>query len=226
MRLEHARPSHLQLHLPGRHEYFAPCGELRPLISTCKLLHLHLLRAEDCKESLAVPACRLAAPQALLQHNGLGNVHLIQRRYFLLQSHWPYPSWNAQIHSLKSALHSPVRPAVVDPRMFGVSKSQTPCVETVAHAQQRHSHARYTRSCTTAKNCQLQAKNSYQSRLRGCLMSGNLQAKQWWSTVKRAAGDKRGSDIPTLRNNNGELLITNCEKADAFGKFFSEKCSL
>ena len=88
------------------------------------------------------------------------------------------------------------------------------------------SHARYTRSCTTAKNCQLHAKSSYQSHLRGRLTSGNLQAKQWWSAVKRAAGDKRGSDIPTLRNSNCELLITNREKAEAFGKFFSEKCSL
>ena len=88
------------------------------------------------------------------------------------------------------------------------------------------SHARFTRSCTTAKNCQLQAKSSYKSRFRDRPTSGNLQAKQWWSTVKRAAGDKRGSDIPTLRNSNGELLITNREKAEAFGKFFSEKCSL
>ena len=88
------------------------------------------------------------------------------------------------------------------------------------------SHARYTRSCTTAKNCQLQAKSSYQYRLRGCLTSGNLQAKQWWSTVKRAAGDKRCSVIPTLRNSNGELLISNRERSEAFGKFFSEKCSL
>ena len=87
------------------------------------------------------------------------------------------------------------------------------------------SHARYTRPCTTAKYYQLQAKSSYQSRLRGRLTSGNLQAKQWWSTVKQAAGDKKGSDIPTQRNSNGELFITKREKTAAFGKFFSEKCS-
>ena len=29
-----------------------------------------------------------------------------------------------------------------------------------------------------------------------------------------------------LRNGNGELLITKREKAEAFGKFFSERCSL
>ena len=86
------------------------------------------------------------------------------------------------------------------------------------------SQARYTRSYTAAKYCQLQEKSSYQSRLRVRLTSGNLHAKQWWSTVKRAAGDKRVSDIPTLRNSNGELLITNRDKA--FGKLFSEKCSL
>ena len=84
----------------------------------------------------------------------------------------------------------------------------------------------YTRPCTTAKNCQLQAKSSYQSRLRGHLTFGNLQSKQWWSTGKRSAGDKKGSDTPTQRNSNGELLITNREKTAAFGKFFSEKCSL
>ena len=88
------------------------------------------------------------------------------------------------------------------------------------------SQARYTRSCTTAKYCQLQAKTSYQSRLRVRLSSGNLQAKQWRSTVKRAARDERGSDISTLRNSNGELLITNHEKAEPFRKFFSKKCSL
>ena len=88
------------------------------------------------------------------------------------------------------------------------------------------SHARYTRPCITAKNCQLQAKSSYQSRLRGRLTSGNLQVKEWWSTGKRAAGDKKGSDIPTQRNSNGELLITNREKTAAFGKLFSDKCSL
>ena len=60
------------------------------------------------------------------------------------------------------------------------------------------SQARYSRSCMAAKNCQLQAKIGYQSRLRVRLTSGNLQAKQWWSTVKRAAGDKRVSDIPAL----------------------------
>ena len=57
--------------------------------------------------------------------------------------------------------------------------------------------ARYTCSCTTTKNCQLQAKSSYQSRLRGRLTSENLQVKQWRSTGKRAGGDKKGSDIPT-----------------------------
>ena len=29
----------------------------------------------------------LFGDQALLQHNGLGNAHLTQRRYFLLQNH-------------------------------------------------------------------------------------------------------------------------------------------
>ena len=130
--------------------------------------------------SLAVQACKLAAPQALLQHNGLGNAHVTQGRYLLLQSHWPYPSWKAQIHSLKSALHCPVRPAEVDPECPESVKAKHRAWKQWRTHNNNNSHAPYTRSCTTAKNCHLQAKSSYQSRLRGRLTSGNLQAKQWW----------------------------------------------
>ena len=63
-------------------------------------------------------------------------------------------------------------------------------------------------------------------RIRRKLIRGNMQDRQWWSTLKRVGGDGRASDIPTIVHNDGSEASTSKEKADVFGKFFASKCSL
>jgi len=70
------------------------------------------------------------------------------------------------------------------------------------------------------------AMNSHQSRLRESLQNGSLKDKQWWSTMKSASGVGRCSDIPLLVTSDGSECVTGSEKAEAFGQFFSKKCSL
>ena len=192
-RLEYARYSHLQLHLPGRHEWGTPTTHQSLQASQSPFSESQRLQGESGGTSMQTG-------RALLQHR-LGNARLTQRRYFLLQSHRPYTSWNAQIHSLESAVTRRSDPQQWTPECTESVKAKHRVWKQLRTLNNSNSsHARYTRSCTTAKNCQLQAKSSYRFRLRGCLTSENLQSNQWWSTVKLAAGDKKGSDIPTLRN--------------------------
>ena len=137
-----------------------PRGELRPLTGLCRLLHPHFRRAKDCKESLAVPACRLSAPPALFQHNGLENAHLIPRRYILLQSHCQCPSGNAQIHPVNVPYTRSSDQQWWTPECSESVKAKHRAWKQWRTLNNNSSRARYTRPCTTAKNCQLQAKSS------------------------------------------------------------------
>jgi len=70
------------------------------------------------------------------------------------------------------------------------------------------------------------AQAAHQASLRQRLSSGNLNDKQWWSTIKQAGGQVRNTTFPTLIGSDGSEHVSNSEKANCFGQYFSSKCSL
>ena len=70
------------------------------------------------------------------------------------------------------------------------------------------------------------AQEAHVQNVKAKLSSGNLRDKQWWTYVKRAGGKDRCSDIPLITDGNGKEYVTSKEKADCFGSFFANKCSL
>lgn len=54
----------------------------------------------------------------------------------------------------------------------------------------------------------------------------SLRDRQWWSTVKKAAGMGRTSEIPVIRNESGMEFTTSDAKADELCRFFAAKCCL
>ena len=70
------------------------------------------------------------------------------------------------------------------------------------------------------------ARREERRRLRRKLTRGGLNAKQWWTTIKRACGKGRSGVIPVLVQEDGSECVSNVEKAEAFSEFFSSKCSL
>ena len=56
--------------------------------------------------------------------------------------------------------------------------------------------------------------------------SGSLQDKQWLSTLKAAGGDGRQCTNLVIRDDKGNELTTNMDKASCFGRHFSAKWSV
>eukprot|EP00117_Sycon_ciliatum_P010660 scpid33236/ scgid4028/ RNA-directed DNA polymerase from mobile element jockey; Reverse transcriptase len=70
------------------------------------------------------------------------------------------------------------------------------------------------------------ARLAHQRRIRNKLTAGSLRDKEWWSTIKSAAGKGRCSDIPLLTNPAGQEFHSSREKAECFAAHFANKCSL
>ena len=72
----------------------------------------------------------------------------------------------------------------------------------------------------------MQAKSAHLATLKGKLSNGNMTERSWWSAVKQAGGSSRNSSMPTLTDSGGREHVSNAEKAECFGRYFSSKCSL
>ena len=77
--------------------------------------------------------------------------------------------------------------------------------------------AAYVQAVTNAVSTLQQAQLSWEEHLKQKLRTGNLRDKQWWSTIKAAAGKERHSDIPTLVDSNQREHLTARSKAECFG---------
>ena len=90
-----------------------------------------------------------------------------------------------------------------------------------------HLRLAYSMATGEATNCLHRAKQAHTTGIRRKIREGALSSRQWWTTVKRAGGQgHRSADIPVLRASNGTEHTTCSEKAEAFGQYFSAKCSL
>ena len=90
-----------------------------------------------------------------------------------------------------------------------------------------HLRLAYSMATGEAANCLHRAKQAHTTSIRRKIREGALSSRQWWTTVKRAGGQgHRSADIPVLRASNGTEHTTCSEKAEAFGQYFSAKCSL
>ncbi len=69
------------------------------------------------------------------------------------------------------------------------------------------------------------AKRNYYGKLKSNLSSKNITIKKFWSIMKELHGAKIKETIPTLID-EGISYTTDLEKANLFGKFFAETCSL
>jgi len=70
------------------------------------------------------------------------------------------------------------------------------------------------------------SRKAKEEKLREKLSSRSMRDKEWWTSLKAAAGEGRSSEIPLLVEESGESRVSSTEKAEAFGDFFSRKCSL
>ena len=86
----------------------------------------------------------------------------------------------------------------------------------------------YDQAASNSRNCLKRAKVhvAFARSLKGKLTSGNMSDKQWWSSVKRAAGVGCTSDLPTLTDEAGNDFATNLGKAECLAEYFAGKCTL
>lgn len=70
------------------------------------------------------------------------------------------------------------------------------------------------------------AREASERDIKAKLSAGSLRDKQWWSTIKRAAGESRATDIPTLVSREGVECHSSITKADCLAQHFADKCSL
>ncbi len=75
------------------------------------------------------------------------------------------------------------------------------------------------------KREKIRAKKNYYGKLKTNLSSKDISAKKFWSIMKELHGAKVKDTIPTIIDNN-KTYITDLEKANLFGEFFAETCSL
>ena len=84
----------------------------------------------------------------------------------------------------------------------------------------------FTRSVNNAIAVLARSRVSKENSLRHSLSNGSLKEKEWWTKLKCACGEGRNTDIPLLVDSEGCERATSYEKAEAFARFFSHKCSV
>ena len=84
----------------------------------------------------------------------------------------------------------------------------------------------YTTSCQRTVHTLDRARASHLTFVRNKLSQGSIRDKAWWMNVKRAGGEARTPEIPLIMGPDGCEYTTCKEKADCFGLYFSQKCSL
>ena len=84
----------------------------------------------------------------------------------------------------------------------------------------------YQRCRNAALQCIATAQAIHTSRLCDRLRRGCSNEKEWWSTMKQASGEGRNSSIPTIVDRHGNEHASNRSKAEAFGQYFADKCTL
>jgi len=83
------------------------------------------------------------------------------------------------------------------------------------------------RTATAAAAAQVaRAKASHAASLRRRISAGGLSNRDWWSTIKQAAGRTSSPEIPVIISQDGTECTSNEAKADCFAQHFSSKCSL
>ena len=70
------------------------------------------------------------------------------------------------------------------------------------------------------------ARKDDRRRIKRRLVRGKHRDRTWWRLLKRAGGDGRSGQIPTLVGPDGVEVASTAGKADIFGKYFASKCSL
>ena len=70
------------------------------------------------------------------------------------------------------------------------------------------------------------ARKDDRRRIKRRLVRGKHRDRTWWRLLKRAGGDGRSGQIPTLVGLDGVEVASTAGKADIFGKYFASKCSL
>ena len=84
----------------------------------------------------------------------------------------------------------------------------------------------YREATEMASACHARAKHCHTASIRRKISNGEMSSREWWSTVKRAAGRSRAADIPLLSDVHGNEAATNKEKSECFAEHFASKCSL
>ena len=84
----------------------------------------------------------------------------------------------------------------------------------------------FTDSVTVAIATQFRSRRAKEDSLRRSLSTGSLRDKQWWTKLKNAAGNRTQPEIPLVVDSDGREWATSSEKAEAFARFFSKKCSV
>ena len=79
---------------------------------------------------------------------------------------------------------------------------------------------------TVAIATQFRSRRAKEDSLRRSLSTGSLRDKQWWTKLKNAAGNRTQPEIPLVVDSDGREWATSSEKAEAFARFFSKKCSV
>ena len=70
------------------------------------------------------------------------------------------------------------------------------------------------------------AKAATESRLRAKLTSGSLRDKEWWCTIKRAAGSSRAGSVPISVDSNEREHHTSSEKANRLAGLLLEQSEI
>lgn len=84
----------------------------------------------------------------------------------------------------------------------------------------------FTHSVNVAVNTLSRSRAAKDASIRRSLSSGSMKDKEWWTKLKYAGGDGRNTDIPTIIDSEGRECATSSRKSEAFGGFFSKKCSV
>eukprot|EP00117_Sycon_ciliatum_P049752 scpid9142/ scgid35229/ RNA-directed DNA polymerase from mobile element jockey; Reverse transcriptase len=109
------------------------------------------------------------------------------------------------------------------------------CVDRKQQAWRRHRASPddaallsiFKEAATAAVATLHRVKMAHIATVRRKISAGGLSSREWWTTIKRAGGhSSRSSEIPTLTQANSVEVRQSAAKAEAFGKFFSSKCSL
>lgn len=83
----------------------------------------------------------------------------------------------------------------------------------------------YREECLKTVSRLRDAKNAELQTVKDRVEAGSLRDKEWWSVVKKAAGEGRSKEIPVLVDENDFHLVSASEKAEEFNKFYASKLS-